>query len=228
MRVDPDKLVSYGLNIGQVEQQLANNNVNAGGSFIEAGLQQINVRDVGLVDNTARYRRHRDQDPERNAGAGRDIADVAQGPKSAWASSARRSIATDGKIVDNADVVSGIVLLRKGADSDATLDAIHDKVQELNEHILPHGVKVVPFLDRSDLVHYTTHTVLHNLTEGIILVVDHPVPVPRQCPRRADCGADHSLLAAVRLHLSRPAATSRRTCSRWARSISAWWWMARW
>ena len=49
VRIDPDKLVSYGLNIGQVEQQLTNNNVNAGGSFIEAGLQQVNVRAVGLV-----------------------------------------------------------------------------------------------------------------------------------------------------------------------------------
>src|SRR6202050_5513547 len=51
VRVDPDKLVAYGLNIGQVEQQLANNNVNAGGSFLEAGLQQINVRAVGLFDS---------------------------------------------------------------------------------------------------------------------------------------------------------------------------------
>src|ERR1700677_2505390 len=52
VRVDPDKLISYGLSIGQVEQQLANNNANAGGSFIQAGLQQINVRAVGLVDRT--------------------------------------------------------------------------------------------------------------------------------------------------------------------------------
>ena len=51
VRVDPDKLVSYGLSIGQVEQQLTNNNLNGGGSFIEAGLQQINVRAVGLVTN---------------------------------------------------------------------------------------------------------------------------------------------------------------------------------
>src|SRR5271169_2393454 len=49
VRVDPDKLISYGLSIGQVEQQLTNNNVNAGGSFIEAGLQQVNVRAIGLV-----------------------------------------------------------------------------------------------------------------------------------------------------------------------------------
>src|SRR5579864_8487632 len=49
VRIDPDKLISYGLSIGQVEQQLSNNNANAGGSFIEAGLQQINIREVGLV-----------------------------------------------------------------------------------------------------------------------------------------------------------------------------------
>ena len=51
------------------------------------------------------------------------------------------------------------------------LVALHAKVDELNNRILPPGVKIVPFIDRSDLVHYTTHTVLHNLTEGIILVV---------------------------------------------------------
>ena len=66
--------------------------------------------------------------------------------------------------------MEGIVLLRKGAEADSTLDAIHEKVKELNEHILPPGVKIVPHLDRSDLVHFTTHTVLHNLTEGIMLV----------------------------------------------------------
>ena len=49
VRVDPNKLIAYGLSIAQVEQQLTNNNANAGGSFIEAGLQQINVREVGLV-----------------------------------------------------------------------------------------------------------------------------------------------------------------------------------
>src|SRR5439155_24033349 len=71
----------------------------------------------------------------------------------------------------NDDVVEGIVLLRKGAESDATLRGIHDKVQELNAHLLPPGVAIVPHLDRSNLVHYTTGTVLQNLTEGIALVV---------------------------------------------------------
>ena len=96
---------------------------------------------------------------------------VAQGPKIRLGQFARARHLANGKIVDNDDVVAGIVLLRKGADSDSTLEGIHDKVKELNDGILPPGVKVVPFLDRSDLVHYTTHTVLHNLTEGIVLVV---------------------------------------------------------
>jgi cobalt-zinc-cadmium resistance protein CzcA len=60
--------------------------------------------------------------------------------------------------------------MRKGADFDSTLEAVHKKVEELNERILPPGVKVVPFNDRSDLVHHTTYTVLRNLTEGLVLV----------------------------------------------------------
>ena len=60
--------------------------------------------------------------------------------------------------------------LRKGANADETIVAIHNKVKELNEQILPPGVKIIPFLDRSDLLHLTTHTVMHNLTEGVLLV----------------------------------------------------------
>jgi cobalt-zinc-cadmium resistance protein CzcA len=168
--VDPDKLVSYGLSIGQIEQQLASNNVNAGGSFVEAGLQQINVRAVGLVRNV---RNIEDTVIKTQAGTPvriKDVALVKQGPKIRLGQIGRAIHRSDGRILDNGDVVEGIVLLRKGADSDSTLDAIHDKVKELNERILPPGVKIVPFLDRSNLLHFTTHTVLHNLTEGILLV----------------------------------------------------------
>src|SRR5579863_7327704 len=171
VRVDPNKLVSYGLSLAQVEQQLTNNNANAGGSFIESGLQQINIREVGLV------RTVRDiEDTVITTKTGtplrvKDIAVVAQGPKIRLGQFARARHREDGKIVDNDDVVSGIVLLRKGANADEALAGIHAKVAELNERILPPGVKVVPFIDRTDLVHFTTHTVLHNLTEGIILVV---------------------------------------------------------
>ncbi len=170
VRLDPDKLVSYGLSIGQVEQQLANNNVNAGGSFVEAGLQQINVRALGLFKNVADIEKTMLKTQNGTPIRVSDVATVTQGPKIRLGQIGKALPQPDGKIVDDNDVVEGIVLLRKGADSDGTLDSIHDKVDELNEHILPQGVKVVPFLDRSDLVHYTTHTVLHNLTEGIILV----------------------------------------------------------
>jgi heavy metal efflux system protein len=170
VRVDPDKLVSYGLNIAQVEQQLTNNNTNAGGSFIEAGLQQINVRAVGLVDRVNDINRTviatKGGAPIRI----KDIAVVAQGPKIRLGRIGKAIHKENGMIVDDSDAIEGIVLLRKGAESDSTLEAIHAKVKELNETILPKGVKVVPFLDRSDLVHYTTHTVLHNLMEGITLV----------------------------------------------------------
>src|SRR5262249_8850988 len=76
-----------------------------------------------------------------------------------------------GRVVDRNDVVEGIVLLRKSADPDPTLAALHDKIRELNDHVLPPGVTLVPHLDRADLVGLTTKTVLHNLTEGILLVV---------------------------------------------------------
>jgi cobalt-zinc-cadmium resistance protein CzcA len=171
VRVDPNKLIAYGLGLAQVEQQLTLNNVNAGGSFVEAGLQQINIQEVGLVRNV-----HDIENTVIVTKSGtplrvRDIAVVAQGPKIRLGQFARAIRHDDGKIVDNDDVVSGIALLRKGADSDTALEALHEKVKEMNDHILPAGVKVIPLIDRSDLLHFTTHTVLHNLTEGIILVV---------------------------------------------------------
>jgi cobalt-zinc-cadmium resistance protein CzcA len=170
VRIHPAKLVSYGLSIGQVEQQLSNNNVNAGGSFIQAGLQQINVRAVGLVRTVQDIEDTVIKTQSGTAIRVRDIATVQQGPKIRLGQFAKAIHRADGKIVDNPGVVEGIVLLRKGARPDETLDLIHKKIAELNDHILPKGVKVVPFLDRSDLVGYTTETVLHNLTEGILLV----------------------------------------------------------
>jgi heavy metal efflux system protein len=171
VRVDPNKLISYGLSLAQVEQQLTNNNNNAGGSFIEAGLQQVNIREVGLVRNVRDIENTVITTKSGTPLRVKDIAVVAQGPKIRLGQFARAIRREDGKIIDNDDVVSGIVLLRKGANADEALAGIHAKVKELNDRILPTGVKVVPFIDRSDLVHFTTHTVLRNLTEGMILVV---------------------------------------------------------
>jgi len=170
VRVDPSKLVSYGLSIGQVEQQLANNNNNAGGSFVEVGMQQMNVRALGLFSNIHDIEQTVLKTQTGTALRVRDIADVTQGPKIRLGHMARANHLEDGRIVDEPDVIQGAVLMRKGAEEQPTLDAIHKKVDELNNGILPPGVKVVPMLDRSDLLHFTLHTVMHNLTEGMILV----------------------------------------------------------
>jgi cobalt-zinc-cadmium resistance protein CzcA len=171
IRVDPDKLISYGLSLAQLEQQLTNANANAGGSFIEQGAQQINVREVGLVrtvrDIEDTVIKTQNGTPLRI----RDIAQVAQGPKIRLGQIGKAIHRPDGVVEDDPDVVEGIVFLRKGADTATMLDGLHSMVGRLNDHILPQGVKIVPYLDRDDLVHYTTHTVLHNLTEGMILVV---------------------------------------------------------
>jgi heavy metal efflux system protein len=171
IRIDPDKLVSYGLSLAQVEQQLTNANANAGGSFIEQGAQQINVRAVGLVRNVGDIEKTVLKTQNGAALHVKDIAVVEQGPKIRLGQIGKAIHRSDGVVVDDRDVVEGIVFLRKGADTAATLDGIHAMVKRLNDYILPPGVKIVPYLDRDDLVHYTTHTVLHNLTEGMILVV---------------------------------------------------------
>jgi heavy metal efflux system protein len=179
VRLSPDRLVDYGLSIGQVEQQIANNNTNGGGSFIEAGAQQVNVQSLGLY--------HTAQDIsstilKTSNGAAVTIGQlgpVQQGPKIRLGQIGKAVHRTgpDGAstVIDNPDTVEGIVLLQKGDDSDPVLQGIHQEVSKLNgtkDHpgILPRGVKVVPFLDRSDLVRFTVETVEHNLTEGVILV----------------------------------------------------------
>jgi heavy metal efflux system protein len=170
VRIDPAKLISYGLSIGQVEQQLEINNVNAGGSFIEIGLQQMNVRALGLyrtvqdIENTVLTTKN--GTPIRV----KDIAVVEMGPRIRLGHMARATHRADGMIVDEPDVIQGSVLMLKGSEEGPTLEGIHKKVDELNSRILPEGVKIVPMLDRSDLLHFTLHTVLHNLGEGMILV----------------------------------------------------------
>jgi heavy metal efflux system protein len=171
VRVDPDKLVSYGLSIGQVEQQLTNSNANGGGSFIEKGAQQVNVREVGLVRNVDDIGKTVLKIQNGTARHVRDLGVITVGPKIRLGQIGKAIHRSDGVVVDDNDVVEGVVFLRKGADTGATLEGIHAMVKRLNDQILPRGVKIVPYLDRDDLVHYTTHTVLHNLTEGIILVV---------------------------------------------------------
>jgi cobalt-zinc-cadmium resistance protein CzcA len=170
IRLNPDKMVSYGLSIGQVEQQLQNNNTNAGGSFIVAGAQQINVQAQGLYENVQQIEETLIKTQAGTPLRIKDIAEVDQGPKIRLGQISKTYKDVNGQLIDNPDVVEGALLLQKGADADPALKGVEEKVKEINDHILPKGVTVKAFLDRSDLVHLTTHTVLHNLAEGIVLV----------------------------------------------------------
>jgi len=168
--LDPDKLVDYGLSIGQVEQQIAINNTNGGGSFIEKGAQQVNVQTLGLYSSV---RDIEDTEVKTQNGTPVNISDIAsvnQGAKIRLGQIGRTTHVSNSVVVDNPDTVEGIVLLQKGDDAEPVLKGIHEEVNKLNHGILPKGVKVVPFLDRSDLVKFTLDTVERNLTEGMILV----------------------------------------------------------
>src|SRR6202453_4837462 len=163
VRVDPSRLIAFGISIGQVEQQLANNNTNAGGSFIEQGQQQVNVREVGLYRNVRDIAETLLKTSNGTALRVKDIATVEQGPKIRLGQIGKAIHRVDGKIIDDDDTVEAPGLLHHHRDSDSTPTGIHAKVNELTTQILPTGVKVGPKLDRSRKSHYTTKTVLHNL-----------------------------------------------------------------
>ncbi|MGZ4788944.1 MAG: efflux RND transporter permease subunit [Terriglobales bacterium] len=175
VQLDPARLVAYGLSLPQVEQALVANNINAGGGFIERGQQALNVRAVGLMQTTddiaATVVKVQAGTPVRV----RDLGNVVQAPKVRLGQLGKTIRREDGTILNDDDIVEGIVLLRKGAVAETTLDALHKKIDQLNgidgkNGLLPVGVKLVPHLDRSQLMHHTTHTVLRNLTDGVLLV----------------------------------------------------------
>src|SRR6202045_216224 len=147
-RVAPNKLVSYGLNIGQVEQQLANNNINAGGNFVETGLQQMNVRTIGLFANVKDIANTVLTTKSGTPLRVKDIAEVAQGAKIRLGHEGRAIRRDNGVVVDNDDVIFSQVMMRKGADSGPTLEKLHAKVDQLNNGGLPPGVKLERMIDR--------------------------------------------------------------------------------
>jgi heavy metal efflux system protein len=160
--VDPLKLRSYGLALRQVFDALAAGNRNAGGSYIEHGPEMYIVRGLGLVRD------------ERDIGGiavashngtpirVRDLASVTVGPAV--------RLGYVGKN-DRDDVTEGIVLLRKGENALEVLEGVRAKVREINEHELPPGVRLATIYDRTDLIDRTLRTVLHNMGEGIFLVL---------------------------------------------------------
>jgi len=160
--LDQHKLIGYGLSIPQVLQALGNANINVGGQTVNFGEQSAVVRGVGLIHSVDEIRQTLITNDQ---GAPVLLGDVA---KVTIGNMPRLGIAG---INDADDIVQGIVLMRRGAESVPTIQRVEAEVDKVNDTgILPPGVRIERIYDRSDLIHITTHTVLHNMVEGIVLI----------------------------------------------------------
>lgn len=170
VQVDPLKLKAFNLSLQQVFTALANGNRNAGGSYIEHGSEMYVVRGLGFVRDTSDIAAiavdSRNGTPIHIS----DIGKVTIG-NAIRLGQVGMLFKTPSGIEDNSDAVQGIVIMRRGENPKDILERIHAKVNEINEHYLPAGVKMVTHYDRTDLIDRTLHTVRKNMTEGIGLVV---------------------------------------------------------
>jgi cobalt-zinc-cadmium resistance protein CzcA len=160
--VDQRKLVGYGLSVPQVLTALGNANINVGGQTVDFGEQSAVVRGVGLIHSADEIRRTL---ITTNQGVPVVVGDVAQ---VSIGNLPRLGIAGYN---DADDIVQGIVLMRRGAESVPTIRRVEAEVDKVNASgILPPGVKIERIYDRSDLIRVTTHTVLHNMVAGVVLI----------------------------------------------------------
>lgn len=161
IRVNPNSISNYGLTPLDVYNAVSRSNINVGGDVLERNGQSFIVRGIGLLNNTEEINNIIVTKINGVPILVKHIASVAETEKPRLG-----QVHLDG----DDDVVEGIVVMRKGENAAQVLDRIHEKVKDLNEHILPPDVKIVPFYDRTNLMELATHTVLHNLIEGIMLV----------------------------------------------------------
>jgi cobalt-zinc-cadmium resistance protein CzcA len=160
--LDPARLYAYHVTVPVVLQQLAVNNSNAGGGFYSQGGQFNYVRGLGLVRDTADIGNvvvgSQNGVPTRI----RDIGDVTIGgaPRLGEFGFNKKD-----------DAVEGVIMMRRGEQTQTVLKGVEAKTQQLNERILPADVKVKPYYDRSDLVQLTIDTVEHNMLVGMALVL---------------------------------------------------------
>jgi len=159
--VDPARLVSHDLTLREVFEALAKNNRNAGGAYIEHQAEQYIVRGVGLVNSVQDIQNVIVAEEHGTPLRIRDVAEVAIGPEVR-----QGAVTKDGK----GEVVAGIVMMLKGANSRMVVQGVKQKIEELNKS-LPGGMRIIPFYDRTELVQKTILTVEKNLLEGGLLVI---------------------------------------------------------
>jgi cobalt-zinc-cadmium resistance protein CzcA len=161
VEVDPLRLESFGLTLDEVNQAIARSNRNVGAGFLRHGDQEMVVRGVGLLGSPEDIKNIVLRSEGGTPVTVGEIARLVQAytPR-------RGTVGLDAQ----KEAVEGIVLLRRGQNPSRVLDGIHAKVDELNGGILPPGMHIQPFLDRTELVRNTLHTVFDNLLHGFLLV----------------------------------------------------------
>jgi cobalt-zinc-cadmium resistance protein CzcA len=159
--IDPQKAVQYNITPLQLYDAVSKSNVNVGGDVIQQSGQAYVVRGIGLLNNISEIKNIVVNNVKGTPVYVKTIAEVTE--------SALPRLGQVGRDMDP-DAVEGIVVMRKGENPSVVIAGLKDKVKELNSSILPDDVKISTFYDRETLVDFATHTVLHNMAEGIIFV----------------------------------------------------------
>ena len=166
LEIDPDRMLKYGLSLLEVEQAIEDNNANSGGSMLTSGEQSYVVRGVGLVEDLEDLGRIVVKSVDGSPVFLSDLGELKYGNLE------RKGVM--GFLDDEHSIhdgVEGIVQMLRYQNPSAVLEKVHAAVDELNTDVLPKGVRIRPFLDRTELVGTTLSTVEHTLFIGMLLVI---------------------------------------------------------
>ncbi len=173
IRANPQKLADLGITPLDVYNAVSKSNINIGGDVINKNSQAYVVRGIGLLNDIGEIKNIIIQNNNGVPVLVKDIADVEISNLPRLGEVGRTDAIDSGghrRVTNNPDAVEAIVLMRKGENPNAVIKGIKEEIQKLNDRILPSDTKIVPYYNREDLINYATHTVLHNLVEGILLV----------------------------------------------------------
>ncbi|CAL66268.1 CusA/CzcA family heavy metal efflux RND transporter [Christiangramia forsetii] len=159
--IDPDKLQSMDITIEEIFTALEKNNQNTGGAYIDKGPNAFFIRSEGLVNNLQELEKIVIKESSGTPILVRDVAKVQFGHGVRYGAATRNG---------EGEVVTGIVMMLKGANSSAVINNVKDKIEQIKE-TLPEGVTIEPYLDRKKLVDRAISTVTTNLTEGALIVI---------------------------------------------------------
>lgn len=166
VELDPARLEQYKLSLTDIQSAIVNNNTNAGGSMLNQGDLGYVIRGIGLVKTLEVLG---DLVIKTEKGVPIFLKDVGEVK---YGNLERKSILgfTDREVNYN-ESIEGVVQLLKGENPSLVLQGVHRAIADLNDNLLPEGVQIRPYLDRTDLVNTTLNTVSHTLLEGMILVI---------------------------------------------------------